>query len=221
MMKVAGVSEAQDELTEMVRAAVRAEIAGAVEDLRRFVDRRIAELSAEVHGATQLLDFSEANLSGQLSRIQQEIGRVVAAPALATRTSGLELEAVVQTTEHAANQIMEAAEGIAAWIEEGREDPAAAAAITQRLNAIFEACTFQDLTGQRIRRAIEHLEHVEQMLSGLAPEGVPTPIAQDATAEPPGGADLGQNDVDSLFGATETPSADAGLGQNDVDRMFG
>jgi hypothetical protein len=62
---------------------------------------------------------------------------------------------------------------------------------------------------------------VEQMLSGLAPEGVPAPIAQDATAEPPGGADLGQNDVDSLFGATETPSADAGLGQNDVDRMFG
>jgi chemotaxis protein CheZ len=200
---------------------VRAEIAGAVEDLRRFVDRRIAELSAEVHGATQLLDFSEANLSGQLSRIQQEIGRVVAAPAFATRSSGLELEAVVQTTEHAANQIMEAAEGIAAWIEEGREDPAAAAAITQRLNAIFEACTFQDLTGQRIRRAIEHLERVEKMLSGLAPEDVPAPIAQDAAAEPPGGADLAQNDVDTLFGATETPSGGSDLGQNDVDRMFG
>jgi len=199
-MKVAGVSEAQDELAEVVRAAVRAEIAGAVEELRRFVDRRIAELSAEVHGATQLLDFSEANLSGQLSRIQQEIGRVVAAPALATRTSGLELEAVVQTTEQAANQIMEAAEGIAAWIEDRREDPAAAAAITQRLNAIFEACTFQDLTGQRIRRAIEHLERVETMLAGIAPADSSAPDPPDATAEPPAGDDLGQNDVDRLFG---------------------
>jgi len=198
--QVAGVSETQDELAVLVRAAVKDEISGAVDELRRFVDRRIAELSAEVHGATQLLDFSESNLSGQLSHIQQEIGRLVAAPVLATRTSGLELEAVVQTTEHAANQIMEAAEGIAAWIEDGRDDSGASVAITQRLNAIFEACTFQDLTGQRIRRAIEHLEKVETMLAGLAPADAPEPGEQAATAEPPGGADLGQNDVDRMFG---------------------
>ena len=202
--QVAGVSESLDGLSELVRAAVRAELGGAMEELRRFVDRRIAELSVEVHGATQLLDFSEANLSGQLARIQQEIGRVVAAPALATRTSGLELEAVVQATEQAANQIMEAAEAIGTWIEQGPADPATVAAITQRLNTIFEACTFQDLTGQRIRRAIEHLERVETMLGGLAapeaeqpePDEMPPAPAPDPTLNP----DLGQNEVDRLFG---------------------
>ena len=152
------------EVGELVRAVVRAELGTAIDGLRQFVDRRIAELSAEVHGATQLLDFSEANLSGQLSRIQQEIGRVVATPAFATRTSGLELEAVVQATEKAANQIMEAAEAIGACIEQARDDPTAVEAITGRLNAIFEACTFQDVTGQRIRRAIDHLQRVEEML---------------------------------------------------------
>src|SRR5208282_3418398 len=109
----------------LVRQVVRAELDVAVDGLRQFVDRRIAELSVEVHGATQLLDFSEANLSGQLARIQQEIGRVVAVPAFATRTSGLELEAVVQATEQAANQIMEVAEAIGTWIEQAREDPEA------------------------------------------------------------------------------------------------
>jgi chemotaxis protein CheZ len=192
---VAGVSGSDGVLGELVQAVVRAEVGSALEGLRQFVDRRIAELSAEIHGATQLMDFSEANLTGQLTRIQQEIGRVVAAPAYATRTSGLELEAVVQATEQAANQIMEAAEAIGTWIEHGRDDPAAIEAITQRLSVIFEACTFQDVTGQRIRRAIEHLQKVEEMLGGLAPD---TPATQKDAAE--ANPDLGQGDVDRMFG---------------------
>jgi chemotaxis protein CheZ len=197
--RVAGVDGSQVDLDELVRAAVRAEIEPAFSELRRFVDRRISELSVEVHGTAQLLDFSEANLTGQLSRIQQEIGRVVAAPAFATRTSGLELEAVVQATEQAANQIMESAEAIGTWIEQARDDPEVIAAISERLNAIFEACTFQDLTGQRIRRAIDHLQKVEEMLGGLAPaeDAVPAP----AVVTPDAGPDLGQNDVDRMFGS--------------------
>jgi chemotaxis protein CheZ len=190
----------QDELGELVRAVVQAELGVAIDGLRQFVDRRISELSVEIHGATQLLDFSEANLTGHLTRIQQEIGRVIAAPAFATRTSGLELEAVVQATEQAANQIMEAAEAIGTWIEQAREDPAAIEAITERLNAIFEACTFQDLTGQRIRRAIEHLQRVEEMLGGLAPSGTDAAEAAMETQAAGPNPDLGQSEVDRMFG---------------------
>jgi chemotaxis protein CheZ len=193
---VAGVNGSQSELGELVQTVVRAELGSAMEGLRQFVDRRISELSVEVHGATQLLDFSEANLSGQLSRIQQEIGRVVAAPAFATRASGLELEAVVLATEQAANQIMEAAEAIGTCIEQAREDPEAIEAITQRLGVIFEACTFQDVTGQRIRRAISHLRRVEEMIGGLAP----AEMDSMPEAAPELNPDLGQNDVDRMFG---------------------
>jgi chemotaxis protein CheZ len=202
---VTGVDGSQDELGELVRAVVQAELGLAMDGLRQFVDRRISELSVEIHGATQLLDFSEANLSGQLARIHQEIGRVIAVPALATRSSGLELEAVVQATEQAANQIMEAAEAIGTWIEQAREDPAAVAAITDRLNTIFEACTFQDLTGQRIRRAIEHLQRVEEMLDGLAP------VAQDAPQ------DAQEQEQEQEQDAARNPD----LGQSEVDRLFG
>src|SRR5579872_4916235 len=102
-----------DALEDVVRAAVRAE----VDELRRFVDRRISELSMEIHATVQLVDYSETNLSAQLARIHEQIARVVAKPIATTFNSGLELEAVVQATEKAANQIMEAAEAIGGWLQ--------------------------------------------------------------------------------------------------------
>ncbi len=97
-----------------LRAAIREELAPFFADLRRFIDRRVSELSAEVHGATQLLGYSEDNLSSQLVNLHEQVARMLATPSGATRNSGMELESVVQTTEAAANQIMEAAEAISA-----------------------------------------------------------------------------------------------------------
>jgi chemotaxis protein CheZ len=178
-----------ESLEDLLRSSVRLEI----DELRRFVDRRIAELSTEIHATVQLVDYSETNLSAKLSSIHERIARVIATPAAATRNSGLELEAVVQATEHAANQIMEAAEAISTWLQKGG-DPGLLPAVTQQVNAIFEACTFQDLTAQRIRRAIQHLQQVETVLSGMMPDDV-----QEA---PPSSvaADLVQAEVDSMFG---------------------
>jgi chemotaxis protein CheZ len=191
-----------------LRAAMRAEVGAMFADLHRFVDRRFAELSAEVHGAVTLMDYSEANITGQLARVHEQIVGLLAAPAAATRNGGLELEAVVEVTERAANQIMEAAEAISDWLVSGRRDAGAVQAVAERINAIFEACTFQDLTGQRIRRAIEHLQKVETMLGGLlretpaeeAAEIVP-PVAAAPPVEPPFAAtpELGQDEIDRLL----------------------
>jgi chemotaxis regulatin CheY-phosphate phosphatase CheZ len=197
-----------DQIQQAVAATIRDEMGG----LRSFVDRRIAELSAEIHATVQLVDFSEVNLSGQLAEIRQQIASVVAAPAAATRNSGLELEAVVQATEAAANRIMEAAEAIGDWLRDGKHDSASIEIVNEKVNAIFEACSFQDVTGQRIRRAIQHLQQVEHMLTDMAP-GENTPPSDDhlVVAAPYGGAgaatqaevevnpDLGQDAVDSLF----------------------
>jgi chemotaxis protein CheZ len=188
-------------LAALVRESVRTELEPMFADLRRFVDRRIAELSAEVHGTAQLLDFSETNLSGQLSRIHEQIASVVTLPAQASRSSGLELEAVVQATESAANQIMEAAEVIGDWVRGDRSDPGGLEMVAEKVNAIFEACTFQDITGQRIRRAIEHLQRVETMLTDIMPTETPEPaeVVEAAAPETEIIADLGQDAVDQLF----------------------
>jgi chemotaxis regulatin CheY-phosphate phosphatase CheZ len=178
------------DLEQLLRASVRAEC----DELRRFVDRRIAELSMEIHATVQLMDYSETNLSAKLASIHEQIATVVAPPVAATRNSGIELEAVVQATENAANQIMEAAEAISTWLQAGG-DPASLQAVTRQVNAIFEACSFQDVTGQRIRRAIEHLQQVETMLSGMMHEASPPAEPAAAVAAP----DLVQTDIDSLF----------------------
>jgi chemotaxis protein CheZ len=151
------------------------------------------------------------NLSGQLSEIRQQIASVVAAPTAATRNSGLELEAVVQATEAAANRIMEAAEAIGDWLREGKTDPLVLEVVNEKVNAIFEACSFQDVTGQRIRRAIQHLQQVEHMLTDLTP-GAEGKSSRGAVVHAPyngagaitpaqaaGNPDLGQDAVDSLF----------------------
>jgi chemotaxis protein CheZ len=192
----------------MQTAPPAAEIAAQFDDLRRFIDRRIAELSAEVHATVQLVDYSEANLSGQLGRIHEQIAGLVAIPAASTRNSGIELEAVVQATEAAANTIMEAAEAIQDWIEGGAQDKAALQALSARVSSIFEACSFQDVTGQRIRRAIQHLQQVETMLQGMMPAGTSTPPVEAVqvrtlatTLEEPdqAGPDLAQAEIDRLL----------------------
>jgi chemotaxis protein CheZ len=197
---------------DQIQQAVANTIRDEMGVLRNFVDRRIAELSAEIHATVQLVDFSEVNLSSQLAEIRLQIASVIAAPTAATRNSGLELEAVVQATEAAANRIMEAAEAIGDWLREGRNDAASIEIANQKVNAIFEACSFQDVTGQRIRRAIQHLQQVETMLTDIAPEEGAAPVPERLVVHAPyNGAglmtpeqsaanpDLAQDAVDSLF----------------------
>jgi chemotaxis protein CheZ len=201
------VANQADQIQQAICTTLRADLA----DLRTFIDRRIAELSAEVHATVELMDFSESNLTSQLSSIREQICGIIALPSAATRNSGLELEAVVEATDEAANRILEAAEAIGDWARQGRRDAAAIEALEVHVNAIFEACAFQDLTGQRIRRTIQHLQQVETMLSDIMPlaPGMPEsekvvvsaplirPMQTAATAA--GDPDIGQGAIDSLF----------------------
>lgn len=195
-------------LTQALREAVRAEFQPLFTDLNRFVDRRIAELSAELHASVQLSDMSEEKLTRELATVHERIASLVALPAEASRNSGVELEAVVMATESAANIILEAAEAIQDWITRGQRDPAGLEDLAAKVNAIFEACSFQDVTGQRIRRAIQHLQQVETMLERVLPGQtrpaetkvvVRTLMRTVTAASSP--ADLAQAEIDALLNA--------------------
>jgi len=187
-------------LRAVVCEAVRQEIAPLFADMQRFIDRRIAELSAEVHGTTQLLGFSEDNLSSQLALLQRQMGELAGAPREATRNSGMELEMVVQTTESAANRIMEAAEAISDLVRSSPIDEGALEALNTRIDSIFEACSFQDLTGQRVRRAIEQLQHMESTITGIiAPDEAHVVVPPPKPTIESTGDDVNQSDIDALF----------------------
>jgi chemotaxis protein CheZ len=186
-----------------LREALRSEFAGMFDELRRFVDRRIAELSTEIHATVEMVDFSETNLTRQLARMHQQLSRVIALPVAATRNTGDELETVVQSTEEAANRIMAAAEKIAAALD----TRAPKTAVREQLNAIFEACAFQDLTGQRVRRVLDQLRSLDRMLQELVEHshrpGEHGPDQREPirlTLEIDGqGPDLAQHEIDQLM----------------------
>ncbi len=117
---------------------------------------------------------------------------------------------------------MEAAEAIGDWLRDGSRDVDSLELVASRLASIFEACSFQDVTGQRIRRAIQHLQHVETMLTEITPHSDEQVSHTNAVAVNP---DLVQADVDRVFAMLrpEAPAdaSAAGLAQDDIDQMFG
>ena len=72
----------------------------------------------------------------------------------------------MQATETATNTIMECAEALMAA---DASDPAAyKALVDEKMMVIFEACSFQDITGQRIAKVVETLQHIEQRVARFA-----------------------------------------------------
>lgn len=102
-----------------------------------------------------------------------------------------ELEAVVAITAQATNTILDAAEEIEATVRP--LDGEAGNALRGIASRLCEACSFQDLTGQRIRRIVAVLQAAAQQTAGAGAEVYGTGS---------GGAGDGaqsQDDIDALL----------------------
>jgi chemotaxis protein CheZ len=139
--------------------------------------------------------------------------------------AGAELHAVVQHTAEATNLIMAVAEDLMAA---DTSDPAAYQSfVSDKMMEIFEACTFQDITGQRIRKVVDTLTHIEQRLERFASVMGVEDAELEETLEDKrkrenllngpalNGPEVAQDDIDALFG-TEGASMD----QSDLDALF-
>lgn len=76
-----------------------------------------------------------------------------------------ELGAVVLTTEKATTKIMESCESITEILNDA--PPSIRTEIESYIIDIFEACTFQDITGQRIRKVEKALRMIDEKASAL------------------------------------------------------
>lgn len=128
-------------------------------------------------------------------------------------TAGRELDAVVTATEEATNTIMECAEAI---MNADGSDPAAYQDfVNEQVMKIFEACSFQDITGQRISKVVETLNMIDERVSRFAQkmrvEDSEGPLTDEEAAraerkkrlmlDGPSapGEGINQDEVDSLF----------------------
>jgi chemotaxis protein CheZ len=107
-------------------------------------------------------------IAGYIESMRREIGVLQVNDLRNKRipSAGQELGAIVKATEDATNTIMECAEAVMA-ADAG--DPAAyKALVDEKMMVVFEACSFQDITGQRIAKVVETLQHIENRVARFA-----------------------------------------------------
>lgn len=122
--------------------------------------------------------------------------------------AALHLNDVLQHTEEATTTILDAATTIGSLTDN--------AAVAEQIGRIYEACTFQDISGQRIKKVLKHLNTLEEQLQGLSEAA--RGATGDAAAKPRAkAAPAATGDAALMNGpalSTEAPS------QADVDAMF-
>ena len=135
-----------------------------------------------------------------------------------------ELDAVVGATEQATFAIFDACDVITGIA--GQIDPENSAKLTDQVTKIFEACNFQDITGQRISKVVRTLKHIESKVDMIvaafgdevrqnhtrpaaAPADVVTNFATDRPADDP--------EAVLLHGPQMTSNA---MDQDEIDRLL-
>ena len=127
-----------------------------------------------------------------------------------------ELDAIVAHTAAATHAILEACETLDR-IADGplAEDAASAAAQQAATTRIYEACSFQDITGQRISKVVAALKAIEAKVAAMLstfgarrpPDAVPAMPPPDA---PPA--------ADTLTNGPQLPAV--AMDQSDIDRLL-
>ena len=141
-------------------------------------------------------------------------------------SAGQELDAVVSDTEKATESIMGEAEALMDLT--GEEDD-----YKERVDAammrMIEFCSFQDLTGQRVRKVVATLQHIEERLTHFSlVMGVDDAEAEVTDKEKwqkenllngpaIGGPEVAQDAIDALF---DDEPGSATINQDDVDALF-
>lgn len=171
--------------------------------------------------------ITEEQLKKEIEKIGEYISQAkaeIAAITLHAADSGsdkniahatLELNEVVRHTEEATNSIMDKAEAImtlAGTVSDGDTS----AKLGEYAVNILEACSFQDITGQRIKKVLKTLQQIElrvgnliKLFGGNLPAGLqigeieisPRRADEDLLNGPQlSGDGVSQDDVDKLFG---------------------
>ncbi len=132
-----------------------------------------------------------------------------------------QLGAVVKHTEEATNIIMDSVDEIQDAFS--KEDPDLESKVSAASARIYEACNFQDITGQRITKVLATLEHIEQKIVKLASLFSDTPVMQvtpsgnddDSAEQPP--ASVPEDEKELLKGPALPDDAPS---QEDIDKLF-
>ncbi|MFZ4409079.1 MAG: protein phosphatase CheZ [Paracraurococcus sp.] len=183
---------------------------------------RIEEAVRAVLGSLSgAMTVTEAALLSELEALGREVKRAKSEIA-ALRVDDInhshipaatdELDAVVEHTAEATNEILDSCETLEALQAtlSGEAAETVAAAVTR----IYEACSFQDITGQRIGKVVSALKAIETRVAAVTASFVRPDVAERGPAP----ADDGRTEGERLANGPQLPAA--ATSQADVDRLL-
>jgi chemotaxis regulatin CheY-phosphate phosphatase CheZ len=202
------------------RTAVTDMLLEALGRIERAVTKPVSKQGVPGNVLAELVEMSEA-----ISRTRREISQIRPPHQFDQQlvNASLELDNIVQATEKATSEVLEAAEEIqeVAWtLREQGTDIALCDKIDQRATDIYTACSFQDITGQRTEKVVKALRFIEQRINAMIEIWGVDDIAfkvEDIASKMRSVAEQAREEERLLHG----PAArDQGLKQDDVDRVL-
>lgn len=205
------------------------QIMGAITDLRRLTE---ASSSETVEACRRELSEAYA-MRGELDLMKDAITRTKNEIATLHRSDNAgkgmrrvagELDAVIESTEVAATTIINAIEDIETQANQLRvaKLPAAAQArvdrILERTITAYEACNFQDLTGQRISKIVGVLKFIEEHLDTMIETWSHLDSFRVLIEEQADGDD--RDDESALLNGPRLAEDDGHVDQTDIDALF-
>jgi chemotaxis protein CheZ len=170
-------SEDADLMGEIKALSIAAPPALEANTVASVVEAVLASLSGEMSIADLKLYHELQQLARYIAAAKREIAEIEPSDINARIPEATdELDAVVAHTAEATGTILDAAE---AMEKLALTLPSEAAAIVSgAVTRIYEACNFQDITGQRITKVVNTLKYIEQKIDALLAafgEGIGSP----------------------------------------------
>jgi chemotaxis protein CheZ len=161
-------------------------------------------------------------LFGHLNKLRRELASLHGGQEQNFASMAETLDDIVQNTEAASNTILESMESIDEMLGSLRntgtpEVLAVCDRINDRVNQVFEACSFQDLTGQRISRLVKALTFIEDRVNNMIKVWGRDEISKVIDEVKQDSAPVKTEDEVLLHGPQ---SANAAISQNEVDKLF-
>jgi chemotaxis protein CheZ len=209
-----------DAITGLIQQAVKDAVAREMSDMRVQLDA-IADRAGAAAALPEQIDQSISDLSTKLEMAKVELAGIRHPHASEDQlsTAMFELDEIITATQSATQVILNAAEKILDLTLGQKNDVnaatsrAIAAEMGDEVTRIFEACNFQDLTGQRITKVVDTFlkieHHLSTIIKGFGRESFQyIPVGKEAHASQDGTVLTGpavhnqgtlQSEIDDLF----------------------
>ena len=197
------------ELQAQSRTPTRDEITEVVEQMMGSLQGDLSEVNLKIYSELEGLAKYILSAKREIAALRPD---EITAEHLPTATD--ELDAIVGATEEATNTILQAMEVMGNLTE--KMGPEVADQVNEAVTQVYEACNFQDVTGQRITKVVKALKHIEDRVDGLV-AAFGDEIAKYREAHPKQEAPKEKSDRDLLNGPQLPAEASK---QDDIDALL-